>query len=273
MSTFLVPLDNTRATRESLALGYQMASILGAKLGLIITEELAAEAPDAYRTSLAQQHQNVVHLDEHVLPDEPDEKFTVWLQTLEQPVIVLQAYECTSDIVNRVASWITDYAGTPAIILVGRGTIHDRAIRRLLVPLDGSPGAESILPVATVFAQRGNATLGMVRVIAGPSGSGRKRADALVRIEQERDEARDYLSQVARRLRKRGIQTTWEVRIGEPGDEIARAATTTAADLILMASHQYTGIPGANENSIANAAIRNANIPVIVARVNRIQPS
>lgn len=267
MSTLLVPFDNTQATRELLALGYQMASIIGAKLGLLITEELATEAPDAYRTRIERLYQRVVQLDPYVLPHELDEQFSVWIQTLEQPVIVLQAYEGASDMVNQLARWIIDRAGTSVMSLVSRGTVQDRAIRRLLVPLDGTPGAESILPVATLFAQRGNATLGMVRVIAGPAGSGSKRADALARIEQERDEARDYLSQVARRLRKRGIQTTWEVRIGQPGNEIARAAVTTAADLILMASHRYSGIPEANEVGIANAAIRNANIPVIVARI------
>jgi len=269
MSTFLVPVDNTQATRESLALGYQMASALDAKLGLLLTEERAAAAPDAYRTSLASQHQHVFHLDEYVLPHEPDESIGAWIQTLEQPVVILQAYENASEVVDRFAGWIINDAAVPVISLVGRGTSRNSSIQRVLAPLDGTPAAEEILPVATVFAQRGNATLGMVRVIAGPSGSGPEHANALARIEQERDEARNYLNRVARRLRKRGIRTTWEVRIGDPGDEIARAATTTAADLILMASHQYSGIPGASGVSVTNAAIRNANIPVIVARIAR----
>lgn len=143
----------------------------------------------------------------------------------------------------------------------GHDHISSDTFQRILVPLDGSEVAEQALPLAIELAQHDGAILGLVRVV--PAGSTAAENGNRAQIEHLRDEARNYLDGVAGTLRARGIRATWEVRIGAPGEEIARAAATTAADIIVMASSHY--VTGKNAVvSVTDAAIRATNIPVII---------
>lgn len=143
----------------------------------------------------------------------------------------------------------------------GHDHISGNTFQRILVPLDGSELSEQALPLAIELAQHDGAILGLVRVV--PIAAGVQENDNGVRAltENLRDEARDYLDTVAGDLRARGIRATWEVRIGVPGEEIARVAETTAADIIVMASSHVTGT---NKASVTDAAIHATNIPVII---------
>ena len=60
--------------------------------------------------------------------------------------------------------------------------------------------------------------------------------------EQMQSDARVYLGKVAHEIRKQDIRVVWEVRIGQPADEILRVVETTTADLILLSTHGRGGI-------------------------------
>ena len=56
------------------------------------------------------------------------------------------------------------------------------------------------------------------------------------------------------------------VQTGAPAETIARAATEWRADLIVIGSHGRTGVRRALLGSVAEAVMRNAPCPVLVAR-------
>lgn len=262
MSTFIVPIDRTDAAAASLALGYQMAHALHTGIGVVLLDDVSTDGRDQAWASLNRLYPNVAQVDAFVLDAEPDQRLLDWITGLAQPVVVLQAQAPVAGDLQALAHWVTSRVGMTTSVLVGGNPKLANNLHRLLVALDGSSAAEAVLPLATQFALKSNATLGMVRIVPA-----HEHAPDISRIEQERDEARAYLDSVARSLRTRGVHTTWEVRIGDAGNEIARAAKTTAADLILMASQHYTGILGQQSDSVTETTIRSVNVPVAVVHV------
>jgi nucleotide-binding universal stress UspA family protein len=57
-----------------------------------------------------------------------------------------------------------------------------------------------------------------------------------------------------------------EVRIGKPYHEICSMAKTLGADLIVIATHGYTGLKHALLGSTAERVVRHASCPVLVVR-------
>ena len=136
----------------------------------------------------------------------------------------------------------------------------------LLVPLDGSPTAEAVLPAAVTLAHRLPAAVTLLHVIE---------RDAPERVHGERhltgeDEAEAYLGQIARRFAAEGIPVAWHVHVVPVGDvplSIAAHAAEEGAGLILLGAHgggPRTWLTGA----IAQGVIRHAAPPVLLLRAD-----
>lgn len=264
MSTFVVPLDGSRSGDEALRLGHEVAGSLGAELGIVLVNGACKRQSTNHDQETQGDEPTGARVNIYRLTSEPDEDLLAWLSSLKQPIVVLDPLGPASSI----ASWIARHGGPSVTTLAGKSGTAKPRLRRIMVPLDGSPAAEQALSMASTLAQRSGAELGLVRIV--PAGT-TPTAEALARIEQQRDEAREYLDKVASQLRQQGIAVTWEVRIGQPGPEIARAAQTTATNLILMASRHY--VAGADQSdSVTNTAIQAASIPVIVTHIANDQP-
>lgn len=262
MSTFLVPLDNVESDQAALTFGYQMASTFGAKLGLVLANGSSTLTPEAILGAHADRMAGTF-----VLKVEPDEELLTWIDSLDQPVIVLDT-SARAPGGQRISPWIACHAGPSVTTLAGSLGEQAGPINRMLVPLDGSPEAEQALDLATTIARRTGASIGLVRIISDNNPAAAAGASEHARILAARDEARAYLDRVARSLRQQQVHVTWEVRIGNAGEEIARAAATTAANLILMASNHFGDDNHSGTLSVTGTTIGSASLPVIVARVN-----
>lgn len=147
------------------------------------------------------------------------------------------------------------------------------AIRRLVVPLDGSPRAEGALPLAAELAGRLGASVHLVQAInpgaalASLTGAGAIAAPASPEVCQRilsdiETEARDYLATVAARLAAEGVTVTWAVLEGSPYFVIADA--TEPGDLLVMTSHGRGGIARWVLGSVAEKLVRQAPVPVLL---------
>jgi nucleotide-binding universal stress UspA family protein len=130
-------------------------------------------------------------------------------------------------------------------------------LKHVLVPLDGSPLAESALPYAEVLARRTGAALTLVR--ATPHASGPAQVRAI-------EDAEGYLTDLATGLGDRGVTAQVAVPYGSPSTWIVDEVGLRNIDLIVMATHDRTGPDRWLHGSVAEAVVRHSGVPVFVVR-------
>lgn len=137
--------------------------------------------------------------------------------------------------------------------------------RRLLVPLDGSRLAESVLPVAERLGQICQATVILLHVLergAPTTVHGQRHLCA-------REEADAYLQTSAERLRVKGISVethTHEVPEGDVSRSIATHVRETEADLIVLCTHGSGGMRDLLFGNIAQQVLKRGTVPVLLVR-------
>ena len=154
-------------------------------------------------------------------------------------------------------------------------------MQRILVPLDGSPLAEEVLPYAQELASRLSGAVYLVSVVplarqlaaTGFTGAGAidgvpamdiKAIDDAVAIQMK--EARAYLEGQAQRLQGEGLTVEWDVRQGAVADEIIECARANNIDIIAISSHGRSGVRRLVFGSVSDRVIREAGIPVLVIK-------
>lgn len=139
--------------------------------------------------------------------------------------------------------------------------------RRALVPLDGSPVAEAIIPFVTRIAQPLGLEIALLRVVPRVPPQvvegGYRVLDATERLNQEADH---YLRAIADRLSANGLRMLTAVRVGEAATEIVTAARECDADLIAMTTHGRTALGRLLFGAVAEAVLRRAHVPVFIVR-------
>ena len=148
--------------------------------------------------------------------------------------------------------------------------------KRALVPLDGSPAAEAILPFLVQIAGPLDIALVLVRVFEPAplpfmEASTRAAFEQMIARQREieaatRQDAASYLAPIAATLTARGIDVRTDVRGGHPVDQILAAARDAGADLIAMTTHGRTGLDRVLFGSVAEAVLRRADVPVFLMR-------
>jgi nucleotide-binding universal stress UspA family protein len=141
---------------------------------------------------------------------------------------------------------------------------------RILVPLDGSPLAEAVMPAACSLAKRLGGTLLLLHVLE-------QEPPAAVHGEPHLCDAREafeYLERQATDLRREGIAVESHVH-ERPVDDVARAVDMHAhefgADLIAMCAHGRSNLRARLIGSIAERILRAGSVPVLLRTVRRAE--
>ena len=136
-------------------------------------------------------------------------------------------------------------------------------IARILVALDGSPDAEIALPKAVeLVKQSAAAKVVLVRAVdpatlAGKAGND-VRAAAI-------NEASEYLSDVAARLRSEGVRpVTRSVWLANAGQAISEVARTVRPDLIVMTSGHRDDAGRLVPGPVAEFVRDRAEVPIVL---------
>jgi len=139
---------------------------------------------------------------------------------------------------------------------------HKKLIR-LLVPLDGSPMAESVLGVVETLAVHCRANVILLHVIE-------KNAPATVHGQPHLTDIADaekYLETVSLRLKSAGVSVESHVHPNEEGD-VAKSIVDHAAemnpDLVVICTHGSGGLKGLLYGSIAQQALRKGTWPILL---------
>jgi universal stress protein A len=143
-----------------------------------------------------------------------------------------------------------------------------RRVKSILVPLDFSPSSKKALDYAVAFARQFKSKLTLLHVVE-PVATPDFAASFPLGMENDRlmAAARNELESVVMAARiPPGTVEKALVRFGRSFHEIAEAARTRKVDLIIIATHGYTGLKHALLGSTTERVVRHAPCPVLVVR-------
>jgi nucleotide-binding universal stress UspA family protein len=180
---------------------------------------------------------------------------------------------------GSVAEEVLKHSRLP-LVLVRPGGRRISHIRKLLVPVDGSPGGAVALWTGLQLARATGASFDVLEIVvpipmlayAAPYDSSGAAVydsawddDALVA-------ARTYVAAVAARLRTLGVSVAAEARMAPAvADAIVETADQAGTDLMVMSTHALTGPVRAILGSVSDAVVRSAHCPVLLVHRAHVQ--
>jgi len=196
-------------------------------------------------------------------------------------------------LMGSVADKVLKVAPVPVLLITAtkkEGIAYDKWPRhKILVPLDGSKLAESVLPHAEALAREHNpeeTELVLMRVCEmidafgyyPPSarfetagGAVHVMPEELARQQKEMQHiiAKQYLAEVKTKLGATGLKVTTVIRDGNAADEIIDYARNNPFHLIVMATHARSGISRWAYGSVAHHVLEGTESPLLLVRTHQ----
>lgn len=141
-------------------------------------------------------------------------------------------------------------------------------LRRIMVPLDFSEPSHQALRYARGFAEQFGASLTLLHVIEPMVYPAELGYVPIVPDDLEEKRMEDLKARLKALAQDLGTSSKVEtfLRIGRSWREICDAAKADNTDLIIIATHGYTGLKHALLGSTAERVVRHAPCPVLIVR-------
>jgi nucleotide-binding universal stress UspA family protein len=168
---------------------------------------------------------------------------------------------------GSVADAVLHTASVPVLLVRGNAPLpkHMPALKRIIVPLNGSELAKQALPPAIELADFAHAEVVVVQAIvpsiedylstAAPVAELRDNLRAQALHEYELHVSGDHPAAV-----------TAAVLVGHAAQAIAEEVDWRRADLIVMATHAYSGLRRWVHGSVADQLLHATNTPLLLVR-------
>lgn len=162
---------------------------------------------------------------------------------------------------------VTDKAGRKAATAPASAMVPLQFhIRKILVPIDFSEHAQKALRYALAFATQFDAEVTLVHIVEQMVYPG----DWMYPPLAVTDFAAEKREQMLERLRSldagSGVKTHHVVRLGRAWQEVTEIAREQQTDMIILATHGYTGLKHVLLGSVAEKIVRHAPCPVLSVR-------
>jgi nucleotide-binding universal stress UspA family protein len=293
-----VPLDGSDHGDCALPLAAALACRSEAALELVHAHagySYAAGAP-AFDRRLddevkAQMRKRLEDTRERVAAHFHHEASLTWLEGPVAPALELHVAESGADLVvmtthgrsglsrvwlGSVAERMARHSPVPVLFVrptaVGVTWRGEPLLRRILIPLDGSERAETVLDHAMMLATRGEAGFTLLQVVV-PLADAPSRditngiAFSRNHLPRPQRVAETYLEGVAAGLRRNGFPTTVKVIArGQTARAILEHAQRVDADLIALATHGRGAAARLVIGSVAHMLLRTATMPLLISR-------
>jgi nucleotide-binding universal stress UspA family protein len=149
---------------------------------------------------------------------------------------------------GSVAERVLQGSSTPVLMICALQSpqrADSMRCKSILVPLDGSPPAEQVLPPVVSIAKALDSKITLLRISIIQT-SGEFQGDLMMPLEGNTQTAdgiaQEYLDQVASRLAGEGVQVFTAVRRGAVAETIVDYSQDHQVDLIAMCTHGQTGL-------------------------------
>jgi nucleotide-binding universal stress UspA family protein len=141
----------------------------------------------------------------------------------------------------------------------------------IVVPLDGSELAESVLPMVATMAKKLDLEIVLFRAYHIPYNAYAGDDGYMVNYDEliasVRDEANEYLEKKVAEVKKLGVaKVSAATKEGFAGDEIIALGRKTPDNLIAMCSHGRSGVKRWVLGSVTETVVRHSGGPVLVVR-------
>ncbi len=134
---------------------------------------------------------------------------------------------------------------------------------RILVPLDGSECAETVIPRVEQLVAGKKTGICLLRVVFASVFPGVDPTEAQVKVVRE---AEEYLQDLRDRLKAKGLDVDTHVRYGDDAEEILDHAAQKEINLVAMSTHGHRGVKRLLFGSVAEKVIRQTPKPVFLVR-------
>jgi nucleotide-binding universal stress UspA family protein len=289
----LVCVDGSSFSDAALRHAISVARTFDSAITLLFVLQPAHEtadlgATDAYRWEIARQqagaylegleseitHASGVRVDRRLEQGHPAERITSIARELGADLVVLGSHGESGQMPFNLGSTALQLlTGVHASVLVVRSAGGEKvppAVTRILLPLDGSPRAESVLPTAARIARAHEAEILLAHIVTEPGPTAMLRAGAdldlahqlAVRIESR---AKQYLEGLCERLRREGLSARSVVtRRADERQSLLDVARTEAVDLVVLSAHGSTCNPARSFGSVAAHLLAHSSVSLLV---------
>lgn len=280
----LVPLDGSDLAERVLLSAVRFAEGMGATLILLtvvsplprrdgsdpVTQTVQSYAYEAglyLKGVRSRLHPTTVEIETAVITGSPANTIISYARQHNVSLILMSTHGrsgLTRWTFGRVAEKVLRRAPCPTIILRSRQEIVPAAIKRILVPLDGSPLAEQVLGPTRRIAAALDAELLLLHVIEPTPFSGI--GEDLAKTAGQATEEQAYLETAQARLASAGLKVQAELRHGSAADTIIDYAEEQAVDLIVLSNVGSSGLQLWVFGSIAERVMKGANCATMLFR-------
>lgn len=287
----LVPLDGSRLAETALPSAETLARLTGGQLRLISVLEMPPifaypefrsedrERAEAYLARVSEQAAGRVDgaLDTVVREGHVAAEILAEVREWNADLIVMASHGrggVSRLWLGSIADRCIRHAGRPVLLVPSHpeatgASAAPFAIRRIVVPLDGSRLAEGALEPAAELARASGSPLELLRIVSR-AGIPELTTSALSTnvhraiMSEVRASAEKYLDETARTLGERGI--TVKPRIVEGLRPSHAILDDAGEDLIVMTTHGLSGLQRALLGSVADQVAHGAKAPVMILR-------
>jgi nucleotide-binding universal stress UspA family protein len=166
------------------------------------------------------------------------------------------------------------YLLTRAQKLMARAMRGDETMfEHIVLPLDGSKLAESVLPHAVTLSKAFNSKLTLLRVVYQEEKANQHRMINPIEWQMRKSEADAYLQSVQKRLKGVDLESEIHVIEGRPAEQIIEFAKREHVELLILSSHGKSGPSAWNINSTVQKVLLRAFMPVMIIRAYQEEPS
>ena len=144
--------------------------------------------------------------------------------------------------------------------------------QKVLVPLDGSDLAECALPHVKKMAKEGFIKdIYLVTVIDIHPSALLEGADTTVIYTAQMNNSREYMNKVKAQFQAEGIAVKTEILQGPAAQVISDYANEKQMELVVIATHGYSGVKRLMFGSVAFRVLHDSHVPVLLIRPDSCQ--
>jgi len=236
-------------------------------------ERAEQEAKGRLHNAAHQLQQEGVRTEELVVSGRADSEITEAADRLGCNLIAMSTHGRSllgRGILGSVADRIVHTARIPVLTITPDKvrSYHgsDTLVTKLVVPLDGSALAETVLPHASEMASRLEYKVVLIRVVRPLHyfWVGEHPPEIDEENAQMENEARAYMEATAEKLSQGGIDVEWRVLVGHPTTIVLEQVRDIPHSIVALTTHGRSGFRRWLIGSLAESLVRSGGDPVLI---------